>query len=226
MDRRSLIVGGGAAAVAAGLAGVGNVRTQPAAAAGIGAEPTSTADHARRFVESFDVNLGLVNPDAAQGNLKESITVYQASAPRDPNAEDLHAWSKRRLADLSGTDTFETVLHVPQSQTLLAFGFLLYTQHQEVPLPTVTQRMSVPFTLARLEPDFFPEALNQIEIKSSGSQAFANQLQAGAGELDQLVAEASKGPGVAAMQDRGLEGVTLTILIFCAVGIYAELKGE
>jgi len=28
------------------------------------------------------------------------------------------------------------------------------------------------------------------------------------------------------MQDRGLEGVTLTILIFCAVGIYAELKGQ
>ena len=226
MDRRSLVVGGGAAALAAGLAGVGNVRTQAAAAAGIGAEPTSTADHARRFLASFSIDLGLVNPEAAQSNLKESIAAYQASAPRDPNAEDLHAWAKQRLADLTGTGSFETVLRIPQSQTLLAFGFLVYTQHQEVRLPAITQRMSVPTTLAILEPDFFPELLNQIEIKSACLPAFVNQLQAGASALDRLVTEVSKGSVTMAMQDRGLEGVTLTILIFCAVGIYAELKGE
>jgi hypothetical protein len=226
MDRRSLVVGGGAAALAAGLASVGNVRTQAAAAAGIGAEPASTADHARRFLASFNVELGLVNPDAAQGNLKESIAAYQASAPRDPDAEDLHAWAKHRLADLTGTGTFETVLRIPQSQTVLSFGFLLYTQHQEVRLPMITQRMSVPATLANLEPDFFPELLNQIEIKRASSRDFASQLQAGAGELDRLVAAVSKGPAASARQDRGLEGATLAILIFCAVGIYAELKGE
>src|SRR5687767_9394183 len=121
MNRRSLVVGGGAAALAAGLAGVGNVRTPAAAAAGIGAEPTSTAEHARRFLASFNVDLGLVNPDTAQGNLKESVAAYQASAPRDPNAEDLHAWAKDRLADLTGTGTFETVLRNPQSQSVLAF---------------------------------------------------------------------------------------------------------
>jgi hypothetical protein len=86
--------------------------------------------------------------------------------------------------------------------------------------------MSVPITLAKLEPDFFPELLNQIEIKSASSQVFVNQLQAGATELDRLVAEVSKGSATSAMQDHGLEGATLAILIFCAVGIYAELKGK
>jgi len=87
--------------------------------------------------------------------------------------------------------------------------------------------MPVPATLATLEPDFFRELVNLIEIQRDSSQAFGDQLQAGSAELDRLAAEVSNGSATSAMGDnRGLEGATLTILIFCAVAAYAEWKGK
>jgi hypothetical protein len=192
MDRRSLVLGGGAAAIAAAVAG-GRILSAEASTTTAG--PTSTADHARRVLELVNVDIGLVNPSGAKRLLEESLAVFQASAPRDPNANDLDAWARSRIADLTGTDSFEAaVKEIPQTRTLLAFGFLSYTQHQDRRQPKIIRSMPVPAALANLEPDFFPELLGQINAKVKGSTTFANELRTSSAELDQFVATVSMAP--------------------------------
>jgi hypothetical protein len=184
---------GGAAALA--VAATGGI--SPAAASVAGDGPTSTADHARRVLEFVDVDLGLVDPDGAQRRMQESLATYEASDPRDREADDLYAWIRQRIADLVGAGSSEAaVTEIPQTRALLAFAFLVYTQHQDVRPPTITRSMPVPTVLARLEPDFFPELLSQIDAKGKRSPAFAGALQAGAAGLDRLVATVSNGPAI------------------------------
>jgi hypothetical protein len=209
MDRRSLVVAGGVAAIAAVAGGT----ILPTAASALGAEPTSTADHARRVLELVNVDLGLVNPIGVRGKLVESLATYRASAPRDPNANDLHAWVRQRIADLTGTDSFKAaVTELPQTRTLLAFGFLSFTQHQDRRIPRITRSMPVPTVLAKLELDFFPELLSQINAKIGKSAPFANDLAASSSELDQFIATTSIEPGHPTDEDI-VQWVVLLILV-------------
>jgi hypothetical protein len=189
MDRRKLIVGGGAAAVAATLAAVAG-RGIPAGASTTDTAPTSTADHARRVLDLVDVELGLVNPNGLRGQCAQSLAASQASfAQREDDpvvTNNLDAWLRQRMVDLCGTDSYDVA--VPQTRTLLAFSFLAYSQNQDIPPPQVDPDMPVPTVLQALEPDFLPILLDQINAKSGTSPAFANALQASSAELDQIVA--------------------------------------
>lgn len=228
MDRRSLVVGGGAAAIATALGAVANGRNSPASASTIGAGPTSTADHAQGFLENLDVELGLVDADAAQRMMTDSFGVYLASDPRDPKANDLHAWAQQRIADLTGTDDIEAaVTKIPQTRKLLATSFLIYTQQKDLQLPKITRSMSVPARLVKLEPDFFPELLRQIDAKSESSRGFADLLQAGSAELDRFLATVSDDFATSATAtNRGLEGATLVALVFIAVAAIVEKRNK
>jgi hypothetical protein len=183
MDRRSLVVG------AAALAAVAGTRISAAQASTIGAATTSTVAHARQVLEQVDLDLGLVNPEGAQLQLMDSFDAYDASAPREPAANDLEGWTRQRFADLTGTGSLETALGNPQTRTLLAFGFVVHTQHQDRQLPEVARSVPVPAGLARLEPDFFPELVRQIGIRTRSTPAFADLLQASAAKLDDVAAK-------------------------------------
>jgi hypothetical protein len=184
VNRRSLVVGGGAAALVAATAGL-----SPAAAARV--SRMSTAEHARRVLGSLNVDRGLVDLAGAQGRLKEGVASYLESAPRDPNANDVYAWTQQRVRDLTGRpDVFGGPLFEhPQTRALLAFAFALYTQHQDVRLPVIVRSMPVPVVLAKLEPDFFPELLRQLEAEGRGRPGLDRLLQAGSAELDRIVGE-------------------------------------
>ena len=183
MDRRSLVVG------AAALAAVAGTRISAAQASTIDTATTSTVAHARQVLELLNLDLGLVNPEGAKLRVLDSFAAYDVSAPRDPAANDLEAWARQRFADLTGTGSLETALDNLLSRDLLAFGFVLHTQHQDAPLPAFTRSELVPAGLTRLEPDFFPELSRQIGIRIRSTPAFADLLQAGAAELDQVAAK-------------------------------------
>jgi hypothetical protein len=188
MDRRKLLKGTGAAALATTLAAAAGSRTPDAMAATTDAGPTTTVDHARRVLGLVDVDLGLVDPTGIDSQIEQRFAAYQASAPRDPKANDLYAWTQRRMVDLCGTADFAAVPDIPQARTLLAFSFLAYSQHPTVVLPQITRSMTVPSVLATLEPDFLPVLLDQVTTSSKGSPAFTSALQASSAEVDRLMA--------------------------------------
>jgi hypothetical protein len=182
MERRKLIIGGGAAAVATTLG----------ALAGASPARASEIAHARQTLSGVDVDLGLVNLEGARSRLKESFAAYDVSAPRDPMATDLHAWVDRRIADLTGIkDSFASANELAMTRTLLAFGFVAYTHYQHITLPTIARSMPVPTVLSKLEPDFFSELHRQIDTSIRNSRTFASQLQTSSTELDRLLTEGS-----------------------------------
>ncbi|WP_433788701.1 hypothetical protein [Actinoplanes sp. CA-252034] len=185
MNRRGLIVGGGAAALAATI--------MPAAASA--ATDPATAQHARRVLNLVNADLGAVDPEGATRLLEASLADYAESAPRDPDADDLLAWVQRRIAHLTGTDSIEAaVKRNPETRTLLAFGYLSYTQRQDRPQPRIARSMPVPAVLANLEPDFLPELLRQVQSRARTSAAFATALGTGSDHMTQLIV-AGDGPG-------------------------------
>ncbi|WP_157441494.1 hypothetical protein [Actinoplanes awajinensis] len=188
MDRRTLIVGGGAAALAAVTAA-----TLPGAAAA--ASDPATALHARRVLNLVNADLGAINLEGATGLLKTSLTAYAESAPRDPGADDLLAWVRRRITNLTGSDSIDAAVNEnPETRALLAFGFLSYTQRQDRPQPKISRSMPVPAVLANLEPDFLPELLRQVQSKAKTSPSFATALQTGSDHMTQFIV-AADGPG-------------------------------
>lgn len=224
MDRRKLIVGGGAAAVAATLAAVAG-RGNPAGAA-TGTAPTSTAQHARRVLELVDVDLGLVDPTGLHSRYAQILGASLAAfAPRDDDTvvtSDLDVWLRQRMADLCGTDSYEDAISIPPTRTLLAFSFLAYSQHQDIPAPQVEPGLPVPSVLQALEPDFFPVLLGQIGDKRTTSPAFADALQATSALFDQIVAEnAPTSPGDGGPESMLAVGAVLFITF--AVGLLAAM---
>lgn len=205
MDRRSLMVG------AAALAAVAGTRISGAQASTLGTETTSTVAHARQVLEQLDVGLGLVDPEGAKLQLLDIFAAYEASPPREPVADDLEAWTRQRHTDLTGLDSLETVLDNPPTRSLLAFGFVLHSQRQDRQLPVISRGEPVPDGLARLESDFFPELSRQIAIRSRSTQAFADLLDAGAAELDEVAAKKKN-------NDRPSRGMLLAMFIVLIVG--------
>jgi hypothetical protein len=190
MDRRKFVVGGGAAAVATTLTAVSGAATPAVAASTIGTGPTSTADHVQRVLNEVNPELGLVDPAGLQRQFERSYAEFLASAPRDPNANDLDAWIRQRMVEVCGTDSYvAAVTQVPQARLLLAFSFLAYSQHQETPFPTLSQGMRVPIVLRVLEPDFLTVLLQQLNERCSTSREFASALLATSAELDRIFAE-------------------------------------
>ena len=189
MDRRKFVVGGGAAAIATTLTAVTGAGI-PAAASTAGTTPGSTADHVRRVLDEVDVELGLVDPAGLQRQFERSYAEFLASDPRDPNANDLDAWMRRRMLELCGTDSYAlAVTEIPQSRLILAFSFLAYSQSQHTPMPALSRGMRVPVVLRVLEPDFLPVLLEQLNERCRTSRAFASALLATSAELDRIFAE-------------------------------------
>ena len=219
MVRRRLIVGGGAAAIATTMAALAGRGILPAAASTVDAEST-TADHARRLLGLVNVDQGLVNPAGLQSRFEQGCAAYAASpAPRDTEptvATDLETWTRQRMVDLCGTDALTDAVTVPQTRTLLAFGVLACSQHQVGEPAPVSQGMPVPAVLEALEPDFFPVLLSQIEVKSNSSPDFANALQAGSAQLDQLV-DGLADTESASTQARRLTNMQVAALIIIVV---------
>jgi hypothetical protein len=200
MDRRSFVVGGGAAVAATlGAAAVGQL---PAAAAAVRADaaPMSTGAHARLVLGLVDSDQGLVDPGGMQSRFAQNAAAYQSSmATQDPDgpstATGLDAWAQQRMVNLCGTDNYvSAVTEVSQTRTLLAFGLLTCSQAQDVPMPQVTPGMPVPAGLDTLEPDFFPVLLNQIADKTNSSPSFANAMRTSMGAMDQMVAQNTQDP--------------------------------
>ena len=182
MDRRKLIVGGGAAAVAGTLTAVTGAM-MPARAA-------STTDHAQRVLDQVNIDLGLVNPEGIQRQFDWSCADALAAPPRDPYADDLDTWVRRRMAEVCRAETFTVaVTEDPQARSLLAFSYLAYSQDQDKPLPVLDPGMRVPAVLRILEPDFLPVLLGLITERSSASREFAYALQTTSDRLDLMVAE-------------------------------------
>jgi hypothetical protein len=224
MDRRRLIVGGSAAVAAAGLAALVG-KGAPAAASTVDAEATSTLDHARRILDLVDVDLGLVDPAGLQSQFEQGCAAYAASpAPRDedPTVATMEAWIEQRMVDLCGTDAVENATGIPPTRTLLAFGLLACSQHQDGEPPQIFQGMPVPGVLEALEPDFLPVLLDQIDVKSNGSPSFATAIQASLVELDRFVATLPEAEP-ATMRARSLTRIQIAALIIIVVGNLALL---
>jgi hypothetical protein len=217
MNRRSLVVG------AAALAAIAGTRISTAHAASSG-----TIAHARSVLGLVNPDLGLVDPDTALTRLEAAFTAYEASPARDPDANDLHAWTEQRAADLIGPDTAQDLLDNPQTRALLGFAFLLYSQHHgRHPTAAITRGMPTPAGLATLEPDFFPELHRQIEIRARNSPAFADAIRAGAAELDGALdptAEAAaQGSGRSATR-QAYQPSTLSLVIAFIAGVYGVIE--
>jgi hypothetical protein len=196
MDRRKLIVGGGAAAVATVLAAVAGDGT-PAAASTV---EVSTADHARSVLEQVDVDVGLVNPAGLRSHFQQTYSTCQATFaqpdPDSPPTNDLDAWIRQRTFDLCGTDSYVVaVTEAPQARTLVAFSFLAYSQNQDISVPQIESNMPVPAMLRNLEPDFLPVLVGQINDKTNTSPEFAGALLASLAEVDQMIAENQQDSG-------------------------------
>jgi hypothetical protein len=193
MDRRRLIVGGSAAAVATTLGAVAGPSLAARAASIWGTGPTSTLEHAQRVLDQVNIDLGLVNPDGLRRQYERSYADALASSPRDPKEYHLEAWVDNRLWELCRTDSYAAALtEIPQSRSLLAFSFLVYSQNQDMTLPRLDLGMRVPAVLDTLETDFFPVLSDLITQKSNESREFAYVLQTTAAELDRMVAEKLK----------------------------------
>lgn len=219
MDRRTLVLGGGVAALALAAGPIG-----PATAA-----TDATADHVRRVVGLLDVGRGLGDLDAARARVAQCLADLHASAPRDPRADDLYAWLQRRVTDLTGrTDPFENVAGTQEpTRTMIAFAFAAQTQLPAGQRPVLTAGMRTPATLRRLEPDFFPELAAQLEQMSARSPAFAALLAAGAAALDRLVADltASDGGPAELPRNQSLAEVILCLALI-AVIVLVPFKGD
>jgi hypothetical protein len=184
MDRRKLIVGGGAAAVATTLSAA-----LPAQAAS-NLWPASTADHVRRVLDEVNIDRGLVDPDGLRRQLERGYAELVEAPPRDPYANDLETWVRQRIVEVCRTDIFApAVTEIPQSRALLAFSYLAYSQNQDTLLPRLDPGMRVPAVLQRLEPDFLPVLVDQVTERAGQSRAFAYALQATSDELDRFLAE-------------------------------------
>jgi hypothetical protein len=168
---------------------------------------------------------GLINSEGVQAKLDESFATYLAAAPRDPKADDLHAWAETRLTDLTGAEMFKNALDIPETKTLMSFGFMVYSQHQDVRLE-VSRSMPVPTALSKLEPDFFPELLHQIEVNCLTSRAFGDQLVAAGAEVERFVARASSTGTASMMRDesRALYAVTVVIIVFAGIASWVNSK--
>lgn len=190
MDRRTLIVGSGAAAVATTLSAVA-ATTTPAQAVPARARfrLASTADHARQVLEQVNVELGLVDPDGLRRRYEQCYALLLASPPHEPRPDDLETWISRRMVDLCGTDSYADVLKIPQTRSLLSFAFLAYSQNQDKPLPDIDPGIPVPPVFEKLEPDFLPVLFELINDKRATSRQFASALDAASDELDRIVAD-------------------------------------
>jgi len=76
--------------------------------------------------------------------------------------------------------------------------------------------MPVPAVLEALEPDFLPVLLGQIEVESISSPGFANALQDGSAQLDQLV-DGLEDTESASTQARRLTNMQVAALIIIVV---------
>lgn len=219
MDRRSLIVGGGAAALAAAA----GATILPAAAS---AGTPATVAHARRVLELVNADLGLVDPAGLRRQLGESLAAYAASAPRDPDANDLNAWVRGRIARLTGSDSITAAVREnPQTRELLAFGFLSYAQRQDHPQPKIARSMPVPAVLVNLEPDFLAELLRQVEGRAKASAPFANGLRASSDQLTQFLIPVGDGGGGGAGPGHPTdEDIEEWIVVLIVVGIVVITK--
>ena len=188
MDRRKLLVGGGAAALATALASVAGKGTAA------GASTISTEDHARAVLDQVDADLGLVNPAGLRSRLQQSCATCQATFAQpdsdSPPTNDLDGWIRQRKYDLCGTDSYvAAVTEAPQARTLVAFSLLAYSQNQDVSVPQIEQSMPVPAMLQNLEPDFLPVLVSQINERGNASPAFAGALQDSLAQVDQMIEE-------------------------------------
>lgn len=230
MDRRKLIVGGSAAVATTLVAAVGG--NLPAAASIIGVGSTTTNDHVLRVLNLVDVGRGLVNPAGIQRQFEQGYADCEAALPRDPEADDLDAWIRRRMVELCGTDSYAAaVTEIPQTRTLLAFNFLVYSQNQEVALPRLDPGMRVPAVLRTLEPDFLPVLLDRINEASNARRDFADCLQATSAELDRIVAEKLQGlpeGNVRAMNSPrdGREALEFTAGVLVILGFIYWVKAQ
>jgi hypothetical protein len=223
-------LGGSAAAVATTITAVTGAGL-PAAASIVGTAPTSTADHVRRVLDQVNVELGLVDPARLQRQIERSYADYVSSAPRDPDASDLDAWVRQRMAQLCGTESYlAAVSEIPQTRLLLAFSLLAYSHHQDTALPPLSQSMGVPLVLRTLESDFLPVLLRQLNERCLASHGYALALQATSAELDRIFAEmlqSSSGGMVVAQAQPGSPADTAGYIagVFVILGFLYWIKG-
>lgn len=226
VGRRSLVVGGGAAALAA-LTGA----VAPARAFG-GASTAS--EHARQVVEWIDVDRGLPDLDVVKNRLVQGLAELDASPPRDPRANDLHAWMQQRVTDLTGkTEAYPVVAyHDPLARALLAFFFAVHSQHMNPVPPTITESMPVHPVLARLESDFFPALVAEVDAEGRRSAAFAELMNTSDTEMERIITEiadtptAGGGAAPAAIKDwkRAMRIVQVAIVVIGALEYALDRK--
>lgn len=224
VDRRKLIIGGGAVAATAALA----VVTGRAASAAE-PRPLSTAAHARLVLESVDAERGLVTPVGFQEAFESACPPYPPE-PVNPKADTLDAWARRRLVDLCGTDSFvDAWASSPQPRTLVGFFVVAFSQRQrpDRPLSPVTGDTPLTDTLRDLEPDFLPVLHAQIAAKVERSPAFAEAVGAGGREFDRVVADhvrAVTGSGGTAQATNTSPSNTDVLVFSAAVALFFLLN--
>jgi hypothetical protein len=91
--------------------------------------------------------------------------------------------------DLCGANTFEDAFQHPDFRTLLAFGYMGYTRHPDLPVPRVTQSMPTPKVSTDLERDYFPVLLKQIRSTAASSVPFSEAIKESEQHIVNLVAQ-------------------------------------
>jgi hypothetical protein len=146
---------------------------------------SNTLQHVRLLLDSID-------PDA---RFVDDFRSFLKSPPRKTtDHDDFQAWCLTRIKELSGATSFKDAFQNDDVRTLLAFGYMGYAQHLNLPSLRVTQSMPVPKVASTLEPDFFPVLLKEIRSHAELSAPFANNLQAGEKRVLDLVNRLSAAP--------------------------------
>lgn len=181
---------------------------------------TNTAEHARLLLTSVD-------PDAS---LIEQYQSFVKSPPRKATDDDFHAWCLARIKSLCGATSFQDAFQRNEFRTLLAFGYMGYAQNLNISPARVTRSMPVPMVALKLEADFFPVLLKEIQAYMATSPTFAQKLKASEQSVSNLVARFSATPSDSAPGAQAAAAASgqdiINVLTFAGFLIWAAVSLE
>ena len=144
----------------------------------------STLDHVQRAIESIDPAAKLV--------------AFYHQFPKDPPPRgkvppnSLRVWCLSRIKDLCGATSFSDAAQNASFNTVLAYAYLAFSKDSPKAPPRINQYARVPAGIAKLEPDFFPALLKELEAESKESPAFALKMKSAHEELAQVIARLAR----------------------------------
>ena len=184
----------------------------------------TTLEHVQRAIGSVDPTAKLI--------------AFYNQFPKDPPpgkvpANSLNVWCLNRIKDLCGATSFSEAAMNASFNTVLAYAYLAFSKDSPQALPRINQYARVPAAITKLEPDFFPTLLKELEAESKASPAFALKMKSAHEELAQVIARLNEASSKAvpaglhpAADDNGGAGVGGAIVAIVTFVLFYVAMGK